>query len=258
MDIQIADSATVDESVVFGANCGQITIGHGSRIHRDVYIDVAHLVIGDYVTIHHGTVIHGESVQVGHNCWIGHYCILDGLGGVLKIGNNVGIGAQSQLWSHMKFGDVLAGCKWNESQSLIIEDDVWFVGHTIVTPIVARAKSMLMVGGVAVRDMEENRTYGGSPAKDLTDVFGPQFSARSVEERLQGFDQLIHAFRAEGGNADFVRVKIEIPPEQEANETTFDPIGRQYMPRYTEEETTFMRFLLYERAKFLPVSPTSK
>lgn len=251
----VAATAEIDPSVEFGASCERIRIGHGSRIARDVYVDVKDLTIGDYVTIHHGTVIHGESIRVGHNCWIGQYCILDGHGGLLSIGNNVGVGAHSQLWSHMKFGDTLAGCRWHRMDSLVIEDDVWFVGHCIVTPIVAHERSMLMVGGVATSDMKANHVYAGSPAKDMTDVFGPQFEDRSDEEMLSGFVDLIDEFRREGGNASFVRVREgDWPSERPEAVTIFSPRTREYLPRYSSDETALLKFLLYDRAKFVPIS----
>ena len=32
--------------------------------------------------------------------------------GGMNIGNNCGIGAHSQLWSHIKYGDMLEGCRF--------------------------------------------------------------------------------------------------------------------------------------------------
>jgi UDP-3-O-[3-hydroxymyristoyl] glucosamine N-acyltransferase len=131
-------TAMIDSSVIFGQACQNISVGHGSQIRAGVYIDVIDLKIGDYVTINPGTVLHGNKLTIGHNCWIGQYTILDAYGSQLLIGNNCGVGAHSQLWSHMKFGDMLAGCQWHNMSELIIEDDVWFVGHCLVSPIRAK------------------------------------------------------------------------------------------------------------------------
>jgi acetyltransferase-like isoleucine patch superfamily enzyme len=250
----IASTARVDESVIFGPNCTNVTIGHGARINRDVYIDVADLHIGDYVTIHHGTVLHGDKITIGHNCWIGHYCILDGHGGLLSIGNNVGIGAQSQLWSHMKFGDTLNGCRWHRMDNLVIEDDVWLVGHCVVTPITARQGSMLMVGGMATKDMEANHVYAGSPAKDMTNVFGYQFAQTTPEQRTAGFLALVDEFAQQGNDTSWVRVADDLSHHSDDNAATYySPTRMEYKPRYVADETAFMHFMLYDRAKFLPV-----
>lgn len=250
---KVSATAEIHPSVVFGPNCESITIGHGTRIYRDTYIDVRQLTIGDYVTIHHGGVIHGDKISIGHNTWIGHMAILDGHGGQLSIGNNVGIGAQSQIWSHMKFGDTLAGCRWHKMGSTTLEDDVWLVGHCIVTPIHAHRRSMLMVGGVITKDMAENHVYAGSPARDMTEVFGPQFAATTPEQRLDRFQLLIEEFADEGNDIGWIRIR-GINDAPQAKETVFDPTTMTYAPQFSDTETEFMRFLLYDRAKFLPIS----
>ena len=107
-------------------NCKFLSIGFGSFIGRDIYIDAESLSIGDYTTIHHGSILQGKEVSIGHNCWFGHYTIIDGTGGCF-IGNNVGVGTHSQLWSHMKFGDKLEGCRFNTQNKLILEDDIFLI-----------------------------------------------------------------------------------------------------------------------------------
>jgi len=108
-DLRMGGRVTLGKNVILGSACKKISIGYGSFIGNDVYIDVEELSIGEYTTIHHGSVVHGKKTSIGHNCWFGHYTIIDSLGGETRIGNNVGVGAHSQLWSHMKFGDVLNG-----------------------------------------------------------------------------------------------------------------------------------------------------
>jgi acetyltransferase-like isoleucine patch superfamily enzyme len=251
---QIAKSAEIDESVVFGANCREVSIGHGTRIRGNVYIDVDHLTIGDYVTINPGTVIHGDVIEIGHNCWIGRNAMLDGHGGLLRIGNNVGIGADSQLWSHIKFGDRLEGCNWYKMEKLIVDDDVWFVGHCLVASIHAKKRSMLMLGGVATHDMEENQIYAGVPARNMSTIFGNQFRERTTEEKKIDFLNIVEEYKSTGRSIDFIEIvgsRTEVTGT-ELSTTRFDLENRTYCPRYTDEETEFMRFLLYDRAKFLP------
>jgi acetyltransferase-like isoleucine patch superfamily enzyme len=240
-------------NVVLGENCRHVEIGFGAFIGDNVYIDVEELRIGDYFTLHQGSVIHGKRCSVGHNTWVGQYCILDALGGELRLGNNVGVGAHSQLWSHMKFGDVLEGCRWQQFKSLIVGDDVWFVGHCIVTPIVAEARSMLMVGGVATKDMAANHTYAGSPARDVTEKLGPQFrEGVTLEEKQRGFAAYIEAFAAQGHDTGFIRACTEFPVAADGAHSWFNLATREYWPRYSNDERAFMRFLLYDRAKFVP------
>lgn len=110
VEIYIDEQVKIGENVIIGAQCKKISIGYGSFIGDNVYIDTAEVEIGEYTTIHKNCTIHGyKGITIGQNC------ILDCIAGTY-IGNNVGIGAYSQIWSHMKFGDMLEGCKWNRKK----------------------------------------------------------------------------------------------------------------------------------------------
>ena len=242
------------KNVTFGPSCRRVTIGFGAFIGNDLYLDVEELHVGDYFTIHHGSVVHGKQCSIGHNNWIGHYTILDSLGGLLQLGNNVGVGAHSQLWSHMKFGDRLAGCRWHDTGRLIVGDDVWFVGHCIVAPITAEARSMLMVGGVAVADMQANHVYAGSPAKDVTEKMGTQFEEITPDDRQKMFSHYLREYADAGNDVNFIKT-VQGIDRADTRYTQYDLDTREYLPRYTDDEYRFMRFLLYEKAKFVPIAP---
>lgn len=241
------------ENITFGPNCKNISIGYGGFIGDNIYIDVEELHIGDYFTIHHGSVIHGKKCVIGHNVWIGHYSIIDSSGGLLTLGNNVGIGAHSQLWSHMKFGDRLAGCRWFNMERLIIGDSAWFVGHCLVAPIVVEPRAMLMLGGVAVKNMRENHIYAGSPARDVTDKMGGQFKEIDLKEKERLFSRYISKYEDTGNNVDFIETAKDLDRAPISEKTYFDIEMQHYVPRYTDDEYKFMKFLLYDRAKFLPL-----
>ncbi|MFN5544689.1 MAG: acyltransferase, partial [Bacteroidota bacterium] len=162
----------------------RIVIGDNVYIGNDVQIICDDFELGDYSKIQHHTNVHGYlPCKIGHNAWIGQYTIIDSIGGT-AIGNNCGIGAHSQLWSHIKYGDTLEGCRFLSENKLTIGNDVWFVGHCIVSPINAQDKSMAMVGSVVTKDMEYNQIYAGSPAKSISDKIGFQFKEVTVEEKL--------------------------------------------------------------------------
>ena len=261
-EFQIGARAQFGRNVVFGPSCRRVDIGFGTSLGDDVYVDVPEISIGDYVKIHRGGLIYGyEPCRIGHNCWIGQSTIIDSIGGT-TIGNNVGIGAQSQLWSHIKFGDTLAGCRWNSTKPLVVDDDVWFVGHCIVSPIHAHARSMLLVGGVLTQDMAENHVYAGVPAKDLTEKVGPQFGPVNYEEQLGRFESLHREFLAATGLTprDFTaRVVDDLTGELSSpTETVFCVRTRSYIPARSEPEFRFMKYLLYDRAKFVPGSALSR
>ncbi len=255
-EFNISSGVLLGDDIVFGPNCKLISIGFGSFLGDDLYIDVPELYIGDYTTIHRGGTIHGYlPCRIGHNCWIGQFAIIDSIGGI-SIGNNVGIGAHSQLWSHIKFGDTLEGCKWNKASGLKIEDDVWFVGHCIVSPIHACKKSMLMVGGVITMDMEENHVYAGVPAKDITSKVGKQFEIISIEEKQEMFNKHYQNFLVINNltKSDYqILVVDKINKDRIPKETVFNLKDRTYLPTRTELEYKFMKYLLYDKAKFIPI-----
>jgi acetyltransferase-like isoleucine patch superfamily enzyme len=249
--ISIQAKTHIGKNVVLGRSCENISIGYGCFLGNDLYIDVPSLSIGDYTTIHHGGVIHGLRTEIGHNCWIGHYTIIDSLGGNTVIGNNVGVGAHSQLWSHMKFGDTLNGCRWNSSGSLVLEDDVWLVGHCIVGPIHVGARAMLMSGGVAVHDMLSNHVYGGTPATDITGKLGPQFGEVSIEARQLEFNRLVGEFCSQAGCSESLFRSVSQFAEDNSY-TQFNLENRKYRPVRSDIEFRFMKYMLYDKAKWLP------
>jgi acetyltransferase-like isoleucine patch superfamily enzyme len=187
-NITIGKNTVIEPTAVIkgiNGNSKKIVIGDNCYIGKNVQIIIDDLEIGDYCKIHHGTNIHGyKPCKIGHNAWIGQYTIIDSIGGT-TIGNNCGIGAHSQLWSHIKYGDTLEGCRFFSESPLTIGSDVWFVGHCIVSPVNVRDKSMALVGSVITSDMEVNRIYAGSPAKDITDKVGNQFQSVTTEEKYQ-------------------------------------------------------------------------
>lgn len=258
IDITVGKGSVLAESVVFSANCKKVSIGVGCYIGEGVYIDVPELNIGDYTTIHKQTTIHGyKACAIGHNCWVGQNTIIDSIGGA-TIGNNVGVGTYSQLWSHMKFGDMMAGCRWHSEKELIVEDDVWFVGHCIVSPILAEKGSMAMIGSVITRDMKANHVYAGTPAKDMTEKFGFQFQPVPYESKLKMFEQYYKEFLAKKNlrPSEFpilFEEECHTPETYKKDISVFFLESRNYIPTRSCNEIAFLKSMLYEKAKFIPI-----
>lgn len=249
-DLIVGQNVIIEPGVEI--ECRRLVLGDGVVIKSGTRIEMVDLVIGDYTKISANCLLSGTNLcRIGHNCWIGHYTIIDSIGST-RIGNGVGVGAHSQLWTHAYFGDILNGCRFASERPLIIEDDVWFVGHCIVSPVHAQRRSMAMVGSVVTRDMEENHIYGGVPAKDMTERFGPQFaevSADEKRERMQGYlDEFLARNRLKKNR---IRIVDELDFDQ-SNLSQFSPTKRLYIKNLYPEEVSFMRFLLPTKAKFLP------
>lgn len=229
----------------------KIYIGDNCYIGDNVQIICDDFSIGDYSKIQHDTNIHGYlPCKIGHNAWIGQYTIIDSIGG-MTIGNNCGIGAHSQLWSHIKYGDTLEGCRFLMEKPMNIGNDVWFVGHCIVSPINAADKSMAMAGSLVTKDMVYNEIYAGSPAQSITNKVGNQFLEVGIEEKFIKMNQYLNEFNPNSKNIkivkDFNNVNIN---DEEIS--FFNVDSRAYTKRSTQEEIDFMKFLLPAKAKFTP------
>lgn len=229
----------------------RIVIGDHSYIGENVQIICDDFEIGDYSKIHHHTNIHGYlPCKIGHNAWIGQYTIIDSIGGT-KIGNNCGIGAHSQLWSHIKFGDTLEGCRFLSEKPLSIGNDVWFVGHCIVSPITAEDRSMAMVGSVVTKDMKYNNIYAGSPAISISDKIGLQFNKVEDEQKIQIMNIYLKDWGGDASN--FKVIDSNYTDQLDPSITYFNISNRTYTKRRTLNEVSFIKFLLPARAKFIPI-----
>ncbi len=231
-----------------------VEIGDNVFIDRDIFIMTPYLKIGDYSKIYKFTRISGyKPCIIGHNFWCDQNTILN-CTDELIIGNNVGIGAYSQLWTHIKFGDILEGCKYNNTKPMYIEDDVWFVGHCIVSPIHAKKKSLAMVGSVVTKDMESNHIYGGAPAIDLTPKLGQPYLERTIEEKYMLINKKLEEFiLLENLTPNNIKIKIITDSSQivDSDISYFNVSNRTYTKRRTEIEIKFMKFLL-PLFKFIP------
>jgi acetyltransferase-like isoleucine patch superfamily enzyme len=198
--LNVGRGVVVEEGTVisgpFGEEADEVTLGDYCFLGGGTKIMVPEFRIGDYTKLHGNCFVRGEKpLQIGRNCWIGGNTILDSLGG-LDIDDNVGIGAHSQLWTHIQFGDIVEGCRFYSNRHMYIGKDAWFVGHCIVSPVDVGERSMAMAGSVITKDMLPNHIYGGSPAKDLTDKLGTQFEARSIDQKEAAFSVVLAKFEA--------------------------------------------------------------
>ncbi|NBG65370.1 acyltransferase [Acidiluteibacter ferrifornacis] len=252
--LEIGINTIIEPSAVIrgiNGNAKRIIIGDNVYIGESVQIICDDFEMGDYGKIHHHTNIHGyKPCKIGHNIWVGQYCILDTIGG-LTIGNNCAVGAQTQLWSHIKFGDTLEGCRFLSDKPLSIGDDVYFSGKCVVSPVNIQDKAMALAGSVITKDMEFNTIYAGVPAMSVTDKLGYQFDTISVDDK---YKKMIEYLSHSGVNTS----KIKIVRERseailEDNISYFIVATREYTKKLSDEEIFFMKFLLPEKAKFTPL-----
>jgi len=239
----------------------ELVLGRGAVIEAGVVLRGRRVVLGDYVYVGEGfkslapelhagdyTKLHARTfangdhpIQIGRNCWIGGDCVLDSIGG-LTLADGVGVGAHSQLWSHMRFGDVVEGCRFNSAKPLVIGADAWFVGHCIVSPVTVGERAMALAGSVVTRDLAPNRVYAGVPASDVTEKTGPQFAERTAAEKASHLRALIAAFEAERPElAGQLCVVEEAGAVGDDARTYFDTSTRTYTKKHGAAEVAFLQ-----------------
>jgi len=251
-DVQIGRGTSFGRNVRL--NCKRIRIGDGVVFQDNIRIDSDDFEIGDYGTVYFGCFFPGPGkIKIGHNFWLGNNSIIDCQGGT-TIGDNVGIGAHSQLWTHMKFGDVVAGSRFHSESPLSIGNDVWLVGHNLVSPVTIGDRSLAMLGSLIVKDIPPDRVVAGVPATDQTDKFGPQFSSTDVEHRNRTVSEMIERFAEKYGVLDIwdrVEVHSSMPTAFDRRKTIIVVSTRTYHKTRSMLELQLMRHLL-PTAKFTP------
>jgi acetyltransferase-like isoleucine patch superfamily enzyme len=242
-DVSIGCGVVVEEGVEIHAD--RLVLGDFCFIGRESRIIVPEFRLGDYTKLHAFAFAHGKKpMHIGRNCWLGGNVVLDSNGG-LVIDDGVGIGAHSQIWTHIQFGDIVEGCrdKWHGDKPMHIGKDAWLVGHCIVSPVSVGARSMAMAGSVVTKDMEPNHVFAGSPAKDLTDEVGPQFEERTIDEKAERLQKFIDEFETDNPEHKGC-LKISKRPgdvEDEADVSIFNVYDRTYTKKYNEAEVAFLQ-----------------
>jgi len=255
----IGQGVLVEEgALITGKNgrAARVVLGDQCYVGRGARILVPEFRLGDYSKLHAHSFAHGDkALRIGRNCWIGGGTVLDSMGG-LTIDDNVGIGSQSQIWTHIRFGDIVEGCRFFQDKPMWIGKDAWFVGHCIVSPVAVGPRSMALAGSVVTHDMLENHVYGGVPAVDLTDRLGGQFEERSVGEKAARLQELIDAFTARHPEHAGKLLVVTSPEEIRPGVCCFDVSRRVYTKTRSEAEVAFLKAHI-PLVKFIPLGEPS-
>ena len=293
--IYIGDGCKIETGFLFRAIKGQaemLSIGDFSYIGFNTRCFLPHLKIGDYSTVHNTTLINGyRPLNAGHNLWVGQNSILNSTAN-LTIGNNVGIGPYSQIWTHGTWGELLEGCQLYSIDPIVIEDEVWLVGHCVVSPgVIIGKKSIILVGAVVTKNVAPNSTFGGVPARDMTDKIKPykELTINQKYKMMKTFvDEFAKSLHDYGGydlkkidngyhlfsnlydfkiilreqisenfcsdeNIDWILITNSQNIEIQSNNISiFDLSTKKYTKRKNICEIEFIRFMNSYRARFLP------
>lgn len=300
----ISSHCVIEQGVVFGDNvtiiAKNIYIGRNSKIEKNTVVksiskdsmDTFYLgdncfigyssqillpefIMLDYSQLHNTGLHSGyKKLNIGYNCWIGQNTILNATEELI-IKNNVRIGTQSQLWTHVASGELFEGCTLFGSKPLVLNDDVWIVGGGVISPgLVLAKKSVIMTGSVLTKSTEEKHTYAGVPAKDVTDKlhFWKELSheekvlmiQKYMEEFLLEFpmyESKIKFTQEELKDEDYLKNDCMIISEGQNidwhkcvlnGSSIFDISNKHYYKTKTQIETDWIKFNVGYRIRFIP------
>lgn len=102
-------------------------------------------------------------LTIGDHVWLGEYCWIDNLDEV-TIGSHVCI-SQGALLLTGNHDYTLSSFDYRNAP-IVIEDGAWIGAKTVVCPgVTVHSHSILTVGSIATKDMEEYGIYQGNPAQ---------------------------------------------------------------------------------------------
>lgn len=274
--IRIGAGSTIERGTSICALSGKMlefTLGDQCLIGFDNQIMAPSFRMGDYCQLHNNCLSSGyKPLQMGHNCWVGQGSILN-CTEHLTIGNNVRIGTNSQLWTHVASGELLEGCTMLGFKPLTLEDNVWIVGGAVISPGLVLAKnSIIMVGAVLTKSTQEFHTYAGVPAKDVTDKLNfwekpspdekfkmiKNFIIEFIEANPEYSDQ-VHAITKPGkdlkdfeGHLLFTIDFDDWGLAKKYNVSVFDISSKRYLKNGHRVEIDWIRWSMGYRARFVP------
>jgi len=290
--IHVGFGSKIEENskIVLNGHDTRFSIGDNCLFGHDNKIIVPSLEAGDYVTLHNHTFVNGSNlVKIGSNVWIGQNCILNSVEPLI-IGNGVGIGTYSCVWTHGGHGELLEGCLIFKRAPVVIEDDVWIVGsYNVISPgVTLGTRSVILTGSVVTKNVPPYACVAGNPARDITDKV-PTYRKITLQEKyemMKSFERdFVEAFYKKTAHVTRNGWQIEEGEEtyeimflEEANDenvevnnstklvftkknavrrnykrtTIFDLAAKTYTKKRTELEIKAIKFLLYSKARFLP------
>ena len=170
-NVEIGSGTRIGQGAIIDLPGGSFVMGDQCRLGDRSKILCRSFLAGDYVTIHSDLLCNGSgALSIGSCVWVGQNSVLNASAD-LTIGNGVGIGTYSTVWTHGSHGEALEGCVINKIAPVTIEDDAWILGaFNVISPGVRIGKrALVMTGSVVTRDVPANSTYAGNPARDISD-----------------------------------------------------------------------------------------
>lgn len=107
-----------------------------------------------------------KNISIGDNTVVNKKVLLDGRGGKLRIGNNVDIAQETNIWTLEH--DVHDDYHIDTGGDVVIEDYVWVASRVTILPGVKIGRGAVIASNsVVTKDVEPMAIVGGVPAKKI-------------------------------------------------------------------------------------------
>lgn len=190
--IVLAKKIKIDSRVKIGPfsyiSCNELSIGNHSRIKPLSAVSSRIIKLGKYVHISPLSIItsdHSERAifTVGDHSRFFPFCWLEPGEGI-EIGNNVGIGGHSLVFTHGVWPDYIDGGPVAFGP-VKIEDNVWLPWRVFIMPGVVIGKNAVIgANSTVTRSVPENVVAAGSPAKVVKENTAGELSSEDKTSRM--------------------------------------------------------------------------
>ncbi|MDX2360095.1 MAG: hypothetical protein QNK23_04775 [Crocinitomicaceae bacterium] len=167
----------------------ELTIGNYSKIKILSAVSSRVITVGNYVHISPLAIISGEHTEnsifkVGDHSRFFPFCWIETGEGV-TIGNNVGVGGHTLIFTHGVWSDYLDGGPVAFGP-VTIKDNVWLPWRVFVMPNVTIGENAIIgANSTVTRSVADNVIAAGSPAKELSKNALQELSNEEKQERIQ-------------------------------------------------------------------------
>lgn len=205
-ELVLGKNVKIEENVSLKGR--RIVIGEGTVLRSGAKIEVSEsLEIGNRSIVGENTRIMGRSIQLGREFYSNHDVEIGGgscferkskltvgywfhLGSYaivntameVKIGNEVGMGRLTNIYTHGAYQSVLKGFPVDFGP-ITIGNNVWIPGATVLPHVTIGDNVVIGVGSLVLKDLPSNCLAAGVPCKILKENCYPR--KLSLEEKLE-------------------------------------------------------------------------
>jgi len=209
-DVTIGEGASIGPFAVIRAD--SLEVGAHTQIKPLTLIKAREIRLGQYVHIAPTAVIAGDltptcRLQVGDHTRIFPFCWLEPGEGI-SLGNHVGIGGHTLIFTHGAWSDYLLGGPVSYGP-VVIEDRVWLPWRVFVLANVTIGHDAIIgAGSVVTKSVPPNALAAGMPAKTISET-----AIRPIDddERLRRAEHILDEYAQRGLPGARSRIAIDDP-----------------------------------------------